>query len=566
MLRASLGTTLTLLGALVATAAGTVTANASPADAPADSFTVVSAGASASNPDQLTVVVDSSSTINDLTASLLSGANDEYDATLTQSSSVTDPSDATATQTTWQATIPAGTSPSGLALGSYTVSLNATYSDTTTSSAASAGTFSFLAASAVTLTAANTTLKYPDTTAGLSGTITLTNPDGSPDTDYSGVQVNIIAPNYSVLFPVASDGTFSIPDFSPAASGNVVAQSWGPLVQSEESAPVSLTVVNGTPTLTLKAKTVTENYGKTVAVTGTVTDNTGSTSVPVSGQGIWVGINQWDWSTPLATGKTAADGTFSVTVPAEQAGTTLYVGTVAGSYLDEVLTPFQADVANPTVMSSFKASVSQYWQLTVSGCLGLPTGDKSQPITRTLGLTVQYSSSANGPWKNLHAINGNEPDTRCGTGGIKFTYSGTAPENSAYYRVIYAGKAGATSYTATHTNVVLAWRYADRIASGKISPTVVNAGGKLTVRGTLQYYNNRAWHNYSGQIIWIDLRPQGSSTWYWLEKVKTNSKGQFTATFKDPVSATWQAVFEGNNSNGVGHLSAGSSQVYVRLK
>jgi hypothetical protein len=37
-------------------------------------------------------------------------------------------------------------------------------------------------------------------------------------------------------------------------------------------------------------------------------------------------------------------------------------------------------------------------------------------------------------------------------------------------------------------------------------------------------------------------------------------------TFKDPVSATWEAVFAGNNSNGVGHLSAGSPQVYVRLK
>jgi len=61
--------------------------------------------------------------------------------------------------------------------------------------------------------------------------------------------------------------------------------------------------------------------------------------------------------------------------------------------------------------------------------------------------------------------------------------------------------------------------------------------------------------------------PKGSNpTWYWLVKVKTNAKGQFVATFKDPVSATWQAVFEGNNSNGVGHLSYGSPEVYVRLK
>ena len=93
----------------------------------------------------------------------------------------------------------------------------------------------------------------------------------------------------------------------------------------------------------------------------------------------------------------------------------------------------------------------------------------------------------------------------------------------------------------------------------------MNAGGKLTISGMLQYYYS-GWHNYSGQTIWIDLRPKGNATWYWLVKVKTNSKGQFSATFTDPVSATWQAVFEGNNNNGVGHLSAGSSEVYVRLK
>jgi hypothetical protein len=94
----------------------------------------------------------------------------------------------------------------------------------------------------------------------------------------------------------------------------------------------------------------------------------------------------------------------------------------------------------------------------------------------------------------------------------------------------------------------------------------VNAGGKLTIKGTLQYYQS-GWRNYGGQKIWIFLHPKGSnSTWYWMVKVNTNSKGQFSATFKDPISATWQAVFEGNDSNGVGHLAAGSAEVYVRLK
>ena len=155
--------------------------------------------------------------------------------------------------------------------------------------------------------------------------------------------------------------------------------------------------------------------------------------------------------------------------------------------------------------------------------------------------------------------------TRCGTGGVKFTGSHAAPGNYAYYRVVYAGAKGATSYAASASGAVLAWRYADRITGLKVSPSVVNAGGRLTVKGTLQFYYGE-WHNYGGQTIWIDLRPKGRSTWYWMVKVKTNGKGQFSATFKDPVSATWDAYFDGNNSNGVGHLDTVSSSVYVRLK
>jgi hypothetical protein len=76
MLRASLGTSLALLGALGATGAGAITANASTADVTADTFTVISAGASTTSPDLLTVTVDSSTQINGLTASLYSGSTD----------------------------------------------------------------------------------------------------------------------------------------------------------------------------------------------------------------------------------------------------------------------------------------------------------------------------------------------------------------------------------------------------------------------------------------------------------------------------------------------------------
>jgi hypothetical protein len=567
MLRASVGTALALLGALGATAAGTLTANASPAAEPAaDTFSVVSAAASASNPDQLTVVVDSPSTVADLTAKFLtSAASDAYDQALAQQSSVTDPADSTQTQTTWTANIPAGAS--GLALGSYTINLDGTFADSTSSTLATGAPFSFDATSAVTLAATRTNLTYPNTATGLSGTVTLTNPDGTADTDYTGLTLSIVRAGQDLEYlSVAGDGTFTDPNYAPPASQSIVAEVTGNGIESSQSMPpVDLTVTATTPTLKLKVNPVTETYGRSVTVTGTLTYPSGATAEPVSGQGIWISGQEWDLSGPLATGKTGADGSFSIAVPAQQTGTTLYAGTTANSGLAAVETPVRVNVVNPTVISGFKVSLNQYWTLSVSGCLAFGSGNTAQRFYNTSGLTVQYASSTVGPWKKLFAINGNEPVTSCGTGGIRFTGSHVAPLNYADYRVVYAGTTGAASYAATSSNAVLTWRYIDRITGFKVSPTTVNAGGKLTVKGTLQYYYY-GWRNYSGQLIWINLRPKGSSRWYWMVKVKTNSKGQFSATFQDPVNATWEAQFDGNNSNGVGHLSYGSPEVYVRLK
>jgi hypothetical protein len=458
-LRASFGAALAVLGAVGAIAAGSHAASASAADTPTDTFTVVSAGASSANPDQLTVVLDSPSTIAGLAAWFMADGGSQYDTSLTPGSAAPDPTDPTQTETTWTADIPVGAS--GLPLGSYAITLVGTFDDTSNYSLDNAGSFS-------------------------------------------------------------------------------------------------------APVLSLTVKPVTETYGKPVTVTGTLNYTAGSASTPDAGQQVWVNTTQ-DSAGALAKATTTASGGFSITLPERAAGGTLYVGSAGTADLAGVVTPLALKVVHPTVISSFKASLSEGWRLSVSGCLGFPAGDKTERIAHTTGLTVQYASPG-GSWKKLGVISASESDQVCGTGGIKFSGSFAAPENYADYRVVYAGTTGVTSYSAKTGGAVLAWRYADRITGFKVSPTVVNAGGKLTIKGTLQYYYS-GWHNYGAQTIVVYLHPQGSNpTWYWLVKVKTNSKGQFSTTFKDPVSATWQAVFAGNNSKGVGHLSTGSSEVYVRLK
>jgi hypothetical protein len=554
-LRARLGATLAVIGALGVVAAGSHAANATTAD---DTFTVVSAGTTAGSPDQLTVVVDSPSAITDLTAGFGTGG---FTLPLTAGATETDPSDQTQTQSTWTATIPVGAS--GLALGTYTITLAGTFSDAGTDSVAAPAQFSFLADPSVTLSAASTSLSRQSPSTTLSGQVTLANPDGTPDTDIpADLKVGILAGSTTIVqVPVQSDGTFSY-SIAPSATESVTAQveSDATVSSGAQSAAVDLIVTDDTPTLSLKVNPVTETYGKPVTVTGTLTD----ASAALAGQQVWVNTTNSPTGA-MATGTTTATGAFSIALPERAAGGTLYVGSASANDLTTVSVPLTLKVVHPTAESGFKVTLNQYWGLSVSGCLGFPASDKTEKITNTSGLTVEYAEPG-GTWRKLGAISGNEADHACGTGGIAFTGSFTAPQNYAYYKVVYAGTTGATSFAANNGYSILAWRYDDRIADYKISPTTVNAGGKLTISGVLQYWYS-GWHNYSGQTIVIYLHPKGSNpTWYWLVKIKTNSKGQFSTTFKDPVSATWQAAFEGNNSNGVGHLVAGSPEVYVRLK
>jgi hypothetical protein len=308
-----------------------------------------------------------------------------------------------------------------------------------------------------------------------------------------------------------------------------------------------------TTALTLKVNPATETYGKGATVTGTLT----SGSAGVAGRQVWVSTTKTT-SGELAKGTTTATGAFSITLPNRASGGTLYAGSTSATSAALTL-----KVVHPTTISSFKASLSQYWKLSVSGCLGLPASDKTEKITHTTGLTVQYKA-AGGYWNKLGVIP-SESDHACGTGGIEFTGSFPAKLNSADYRVVYSGTTGVTSFGVSGSNALLEWRFNTRITGFTITPTTVNAGGSVTVKGTLQYLN-KSWLNYGGQPLVVGLVRKGSSTWTWPFVVKTNASGQFSATFKVPYTSTWQVRFNGNNTTGGGHLSSWTPWVAITLK
>ncbi len=50
--------------------------------------------------------------------------------------------------------------------------------------------------------------------------------------------------------------------------------------------------------------------------------------------------------------------------------------------------------------------------------------------------------------------------------------------------------------------------------------------------------------------------------WHWIAQVTTNAAGYFTATFVDPVTATWSAEYLGDQA----HLAAVGAMIGVPLK
>ena len=297
-------------------------------------------------------------------------------------------------------------------------------------------------------------------------------------------------------------------------------------------------------------------YCSTPSVSGTVSYAPGSTYQPLQGQPVQVIAN----GSQVASAVTDSNGHFTVTLPREPASLTWTVQAGGGTYLAIATAQLPMTVELPTVISGFQLTLNQYWQVGFHGCLALQPGVPGE-IRSLAGAVIQYSAGRNGPWHTLGAVP-QRRGTGCGNNGRTFGGTLNARLNYAFYRAVYAGgsdQAG-TGYLPATSGKVLAWKYADRITGFSVSTHKVHQGGKLTVSGRLQFYAS-GWRNFRGQQVQVILQPRGSKNWYWIVRVNTNSRGYFSATFTDPVSATWAAEYLGDKR----HLATVSAMTYVRV-
>jgi hypothetical protein len=555
-----------LLGIVSGTAAASTTSSTA-----ADTIQILSAGSPLAHVGDLSVVADSSVAISGMTVTLSdSSSADVLDVTLSETGQSVLPSGQI--QSSWAVSTPIaeGTPPTGLPLGIYQISVNATFQDQSSTTVQNAGTLDFIDVPQLSISPTNPPqVNYANPMVTLSGRATLLAPDGTvspydPGTvtlvtswEVNGVLVKLDSNgNYSTTVSPQGTGAWAFTQLPfPQTNGMVVSPSVDFNVQVD---PAQVTA-------SLSSKTVT--YGGKETVSGSVTYQPTPTSTyqPVrAGEVVDVFSSQNPYS-PVAKGATDAKGNFAIALP-NTTGTIWTVKT-AGSAGDPLLglasKPVSESVNIPTAITNFHATLNQYGTVSFSGCLGLTKPISGTYVSGTSGLAIQWAARSNGPWQTL--TKGYQLGNGCGTHGIWFSGKATAKLNYAFYRAHYPGSPGSATPTApkylpSTSNTVLAWKYADRIVSFSASPHVVDNGGKLSVKGQLEYYY-RTWHGYGGQQVLIILRPEGSDTWYWIVKVTTNSSGHFSASFTDPVSATWAAEFQGNST----HLAAVGAMIYVRL-
>jgi hypothetical protein len=405
----------------------------------------------------------------------------------------------------------------------------------------------------------NSVLSFDNQHPAVSGTVTELEPGGTAPVPYANQPVSLVD---SRLDPVQvmtdANGAFSFAPYAsplpgetfdievPATASTAAAQTT-PVTFTLQTDPVKLTA-------TLSATKIC--YCGRASVSGTVSYAPDGNYQPLAGQPVQV----FAYGVPVALAVSDASGHFSVSLPREQASLTWTVQAGGGSYLGTASVRLPMTVYLPTVISGFQLSLNQYWQVSFHGCLSLAAGIPGQ-IGSLAGLVIQYSPTRNGLWHTLGTV----PQRRgraCGNDGVTFSGVLNARLSYSYYRVVYAGgtNGAGTGYLPATSNKVLAWKYADRITGFRVSASTLRKGAKLTVSGRLQFYAS-GWRNFGRAQVQVILRPKGSRTWYWIARVKTNSSGNFTVTFGDPVSATWAVEYLGDKT----HLDAISATTYVRV-
>ena len=535
--------------------------------APSDTITITDpasvTGLGGQGGETLAVTADSTTALASMTVHLddATTGTDTLDLTMTAPAGGAQPGTSTWTSGTVTA--------ANLALGSYFITVDATDTGGTAVTGVPEGTLPFQVTPQITPGNGSTVLSYTNQHPVIAGTVTELAPGATQATPYAGQPLVLHDPvEGDIHLTTTAAGGYSAALPHPAAGETITAEVPAtPTTQGAGAAPVTLNAQPSQLRLTAGLSATKVTYGAKVTISGTVGYTSGHTVVPLAGQQVHISAGGGH---PSLTATTDKSGRFTAALPKQSASTDWVVRAGGGQFLTSVAVTLPMTVELPTAITGFHATLNQYWQVNVRGCLGLAPNTPGY-LPSLKGLVIQYSPGPHGPWHALGAVPA-QKSSQCGNGGRTFTATFTALRNYAYYRASFGGsttdQAGvishdpATGFLPSLSASKLAWKYADRFDGVKFTPHGVPKGGKLTVAGKLETYTGGKWRPLTHQVVQIILKPKGSSGWYWIVKVKTGGRGGFSATFADPVTATWSTEYLGDAT----HLAAVGPMVNVTLK
>jgi hypothetical protein len=484
--------------------------------------------------------------LKSMTVHFYSGTTDVYDATNMAYAA------GPANDQVWDAT--GSLSAANLPPGSYTLTVDATDANETDLGLPSPDyPIPIGYSTQITAAASPATLGYGNTRTTISGKVTGVKTCSSNSVGMGGVPIDLTDQDKGITTQIAttqSDGSYSAAADLPTAGDNYLV--------TAASGPTWTDSYTGLPL------TWAEEPTRLVSVTATPQDASNDGTVTLAGVAqVDSPTTGWqplaDFSLQITAGSTYpvlvptdSQGQFSYSYPARDGTTWSIQLSDGGQLVQTTTTSGSIHVAVPLRFSSFTSSLNPFAQLTVTACVQSAVPGFNGPAGP---IQVQYSAQPSGPWTTLgHLARRDSPG--CSLSGQSY-FSGSLPVRlaRAYYRAYLPAT---PDNQAAASNPVLRWKYVTRIITLHVSPSTVHRGGKLTVSGRLQAYN-RTWQNFAGQQVLIVLKPNGSTVWYWIVKVRTTSSGYFTSTFTDPVSASWSAVYEGDST----HFACGGAVYYV---
>lgn len=449
-------------------------------------------------------------------------------------------------------------------LGVYDVSLDVTDTEGATEHFADVGEFTYAAKVRIgRLTADRSSVDYEHRSYTVSAPVTVTDPSTGAALDSSGVTVSLdnpdLAPGTVATGTVGADGQMTAPvtvkgsaSYRTFDAQGTATAGYPYALDSSDSTILSVPAKAETTRIRILSSTdVKLPKGGHTTLRGVLERKVGTVWTPTPGQT----VNADGPPYYHASATTDPSGIFTITTGTAGA---YYFDNYRNydPYLDEsqTTTPVYVHVPSPSRVTPFHVSEDEYGEAKIDGRLNL---NGVEFASGTQSVTIQFSYDN----KTWHTV-GTTKIGRSGLAGDEFscyaTYGGQA---NGYWRAYFRGT---PDYSPSYSSAVKIYRTPSRITGGTPSHTTVRKNTYLTFGGHVEQRSTSGkWSGISHTYAYLEFRPSGSSTWHYVTRVKTDSKGAYHLRGKATRTGSWAVVWFTSDSH---HIDSNGPQRTVHVK